>query len=375
MKKKILAVFMGVCMLFCLTACGDDTSVNKKDDTEIETEKSTEKATIEVSDGEYETFVAGSLNKEQFEFILAHSPENMQQGEYSMEDLSRLLIYISDILSGGAESYISITGWKEDNANMYYNLSDVNNMIKIVTDFQFSEENNGTCPMATVSGDTLGFCYATPSRSYSAEIESAIIEDEIMTVEYKVHIVTLEDGEWDEMRTAKLEKNEEGSYQIQSIQLEEVLIPTWQEQYEAKIAEFLGIMDYYALHDMNGDDSPELIFEKQDADFPDNYNWSMYTCNAKTGMINEIYCDYMTGLRSAVWVNPFYHGLVDISVTPGDGTVYYTHIFVDSGEFCTETLKFFTWEQEKEEREYFANYTEQLKWSELSDTNLLKMQK
>lgn len=368
MKKKLM-LFLTVFMMFSLTACG---GTNNRTSGDAGDEKEN-KNVIEVSSGDYEELLAGGLNKEQFAFILAHAPAELAEDAYSMDDLSRLLLYISDILSGGEKSYISITGWTEGyDANMYYNVADVNNMIKILTDFQFSEENNGECPAATVSGDTLAFCYATPSKGYSAEIESAVIEDDVMTVVYKVHITTFEDGEWDEMRTAVLSKNDDGLYQIQTIKTDEVLVPSWQEQYKEKLALHSESAECYTLHDMDGDGNVELIIATPDPDFPEYSDWTIYTCGTENGVIKEVYCSYSPGgVRAVVYVNPFGPGVVDAETSRFNGETYYTEVKVVDGEVSKSTINYFTWDQEAEREEYDANFTQQLEWYEMSDVSPL----
>lgn len=229
MKKRLFTLLMAVLMVFSLTACGGGTEDKESDKEreeieEVEETEETEEETItEVNGDIYEKVLAGGLNQMQLEFILAHSPAELEEGAYSMDDLSRLMLYISDVLYSGDSPEISVSAWHDDSSSfLHYNLADVNDMIKIVTDFQFSEENNGTCSAASASGDVLTFCPATPSKSYTAEIQSAIIKDDVMTVVYKVHIVTFEDGEWDEIRTAVLRKNADGLYQIKTITTNEM---------------------------------------------------------------------------------------------------------------------------------------------------------
>ena len=228
MKKKSLwqsrlVLLMIICMVFGLTACGGGKSSEEGSEQKAEQEKA-----VEVTDGKYAELLAGGLNKEQFQFVLAHLPGTLEE-TLSMNDLSNLLLYVSEYAYNDSPE-VSIEGWYEGyDGNMYFNLSDVNNMIKIVTDFQFAEENNGQCRTASVKGDTFVFLTASPSTVYKADIDVAMIEKEEMTVFYTVEIVTMEDGSWSEIRTATLCKNADGLYQIKEISTDEVIVPTSQK--------------------------------------------------------------------------------------------------------------------------------------------------
>lgn len=371
MKKKSLwksrlVLLMILCMVLSLTACG-----GKKGSAESTDNKEEQEKAVEVADKKYAELLAGGLNKEQFEFVLAHMPSALDEGSLSMDDLSNLLLYVSEFAYDDSPE-ISIDGWTEGyDANMYYNLSDVNNMIKIVTDFQFAEENNGQCRAASVAGDTFVFSTASPSTTYKADIDIAMIEKEEMTVFYTVEVISMEEGSWSEIRTATLSKNTEGFYQIKKISTDEVVIPTWQEQYETVIESNKDREGGYTLHDMDGDGKPELLLSIQDADFPDYYNWSIFTCNTQRGLMKELSVSYATGITSSTYLNPFGVGFVGRTTDRWNGDTYYTEIKISGEELVCITLRTLAW-SDSEKEEYDANFTEKVEWTKFTDLSLLK---
>lgn len=356
---------MSIGIMLVLVACGGNQ--DSTTDTEVRTEE--EKA-VEVTDAKYKELLAGGLNKQQFQFVLAHLPGTVETDGVTMEDLSRLLLYISEATYDDSPN-VSIDGWVEDDsANLYYNLSEVNNMIKIVTDFQFSEENNGACPNAMVQGDKFLFSVASPAISYKAEIDSAVIDNEEMIVFYVVDIVSMEEGKWHEVRTATLSKNEDGLYQIKKIDTDEVVIPTWQEQYEEVIVGMQGQKGGYTLEDMDGDECPELIVSIEDPAFEGTHDWTIYTCDMERGLIKELPDSYTTVLRTAIYRNPFGPGFVDCTYTSWDGMTYYSEVKFVDGRLEDTILKEFQFD-DLEKGEYHVNFTERVEWTEFTDLSLL----
>ena len=136
-----------------------------------------------------------------------------------------------------------------------------------------------------------------------------------------------------------------------------------------------GTAESYALHDMDGDSIPELIMQAPDAEFPDYYAWSIYSYNSGDGTVNQIICDHRTGLRSGSWLNPFGTGTVDITTNPGNGETFYVQLYVANGKLEQNTLNYFTWDQETEEREYFSNFKDRLEWCNITDESLINSYK
>lgn len=368
--KRLVVLIMALLVVFSLTACGGTNSESGSDAGKEEKEKA-----IEVTDEKYAELLAGGLNKEQFEFILAHMPGVLEEGALTMSDLSNLLLYISEYAYNDSPE-ISIDGWTEGyDGNMYYNLSDVNNMIKIATDFQFAEENNGQCRAASVTGDTFVFSVASPAISYKAVIKNAMIEKEKMTVFYTVEVVSMEEGTWSEIRTATLGKTADGLYQIKEIDTDEVIVPTWQEQYKDVILKSEGEDNTYTLHDMDGDGQPELILSIKNPDFDSRYDWAIYTCNTEKGLIKEIETSYATGYSTGavieIYINPNGPGFVNIETARFNGETFFSEMFIVDGEIETRFLESFTWEQESALEEYEANFTEKVEWTSITDLSLL----
>ena len=129
MKKRLFVLLMAFLVVFSLAACGSESEEGKKDEAreEIERVEETEEDTIiEVSGDMYEEVLAGGLNELQLAYILAHSPAELEEGAYSMDDLSRLMVYISDAIYYGDIPEISVSAWHDDSSSfLHYNLADI----------------------------------------------------------------------------------------------------------------------------------------------------------------------------------------------------------------------------------------------------------
>lgn len=324
-KMRIVLFMLVISMMAGLTACGGSANTENN----FVEEENRGKNGTEVNREELSELLAGGLTEEQFMFVMAHGPKTMVNKDVKMNDLLMLLLHCANWES--AESLeVPIHGWEEGEYEpyIYYDVAMVNNMISCLTDFAFSEENNGECMGVTVTGGVLQLNVASPSARNDGTILSAEIIGEEMVVNYEVTIRD-EVSETSECRTALLRKNAEGLYQVHEIYAYvEPMEEEWQVAYKDII---LGIMredsiymfdpsykDYltylpeetstyhYALHDLDLDGMPELLVKYDRGEI---YYGPIKAFTYVDGAVNELGCDITQGIMTNIYVYPEQKGL------------------------------------------------------------------
>lgn len=260
-------------------------------DTEQETE--TEEAEQEITDDQYPELLEGGLTKEQFEFALAYGPESMANGEVSIETLDTLMFRIG--MNGEYYDLGINTIGANEGAWKPYSLSEMNNYISVLTDYQFNEDDNDRYSKVQVSGETLSTFIVEPSASNYATIQKATMKDDIIRVEYEYDSVSFSDDTGEEVhntsrKVATLRKTDDGAYRVTDITDAEMLegrseayILTLQNLYSNRIWPDGTVVDVmgdisdntFAVYDVDGDGEDELIIK--------------YTSSSMAGMIEAVY--------------------------------------------------------------------------------------
>lgn len=252
-----------------------------------------EEVEMEVTDAQYPELLAGGLTKEQFEFALAYGPENMANGEVSIDVLETLVFRVG--MTGGYENLgINPLGAIEERGNPY-SLAEINNYISVLTDYQFKEEDNDRYEHAKVFGETFYNSVAEPSTSNYVTIQRATIKGDIIKVEYEFDSVRFSDDTGEEIhnpaqKVATLRKMESGRYRVTDIAdarmmagRREAYILTLENLYTNRIwpdgteVDLMGDMseNVFAVYDVDGDGEDELIIK--------------YTSSSMAGMIEAVY--------------------------------------------------------------------------------------
>ena len=257
---------------------GMEENTAEEENREAELEAEPEEAVVEVTDAQYPELLAGGLTKEQFEFALGYGPEYMSNGQVSMEDLRSLLLRIA---MDGKYHNIGIESIGEAGGKPLYRLADINNFISVLTDYQYSEQNNASQMGNEVSGDTLSVVVAEPASSNYVTIQEAKLKGDKMTVKYQIETKRFSDDTGEEEITmtnkvAVLHKIENGRYRVTDITdammaegCREAYILALENLYTNYIWPDGTVMDFYgdisqnqfAVYDIDGDGEEELIIE------------------------------------------------------------------------------------------------------------------
>ena len=176
-----------------------------------------EETPAEVKDEDYPELIAGNLTKEEVEYVLAYGPQEIPEQGFTEEEIRQILNAVCEASSRSGdiiESYGSDANW-----HPMYSAADVNRMFASFSDYQFTEENDedGVEYGVNIDGEVLTFVPATLSYVCETEIISAEYTKETMEIYYNYEC-RRESGQENVQKKAVLMPNEEGLYQITSIE-------------------------------------------------------------------------------------------------------------------------------------------------------------
>lgn len=275
-------------------AATEESAATEENEIEEENrEAEPEEVEMEVTDAQYPELLAGGLTKEQFEFALAYGPENMANGEVSIDVLDKLVFRVS--MTGEYHNLGINSIGPSEGAWKPYNLEEINNYVSVLTDYQFKEEDNNLYEYVQASGETISVFIVEPNTSNYATIQKATLKGDIMKVEYQFETVHFSDDTGEEVRNttqriAILHKTENGQYRVTDIAdarmmagRREAYILTLENLYTNRIwpdgteVDLMGDMseNVFAVYDVDGDGEDELIIK--------------YTSSSMAGMIEAVY--------------------------------------------------------------------------------------
>ena len=149
--------------------------------------------------------------------MLAYGPQEIPEQGFTEEEIRQILNAVCEASSRSGdiiESYGSDANW-----HPMYSAADVNRMFASFSDYQFTEENDedGVEYGVNIDGEVLTFVPATLSYVCETEIISAEYTKETMEIYYNYEC-RRESGQENVQKKAVLMPNEEGLYQITSIE-------------------------------------------------------------------------------------------------------------------------------------------------------------
>lgn len=228
---KVAAVTVGVCLAGGAAFYGVSQILGQQEEPEIVQEKQepeeageqqkqkqeAEETPAEVKDEDYPELIAGNLTKEEVEYVLAYGPQEIPEQGFTEEEIRQILNAVCEASSRSGdiiESYGSDANW-----HPMYSAADVNRMFASFSDYQFTEENDedGVEYGVNIDGEVLTFVPATLSYVCETEIISAEYTKETMEIYYNYECRRVS-GQENVQKKAVLMPNEEGLYQITSIE-------------------------------------------------------------------------------------------------------------------------------------------------------------
>lgn len=322
---KIAAAGIGLCLVGAGAAAiitfsqkNDERPVNTTNIEENGEEKNTgeekkpeadtkpEETETEVTDEQYPELLAGGLTKAQFQFVLGYGPVEMKGGRVSMGDLHGVVFRVG---TDGKYHDIGIeTIGNSETGLPLYRLSDINNLISVLTDYQYSEQDSDKHFNEKVSGDTLAINVAEPDDNSKTTIHKAVLKGDTMTVEYQVdrhrfNNDTGEDEYYTDNRTAILKKLENGTYRVTDI-ICETIDKARKEAYSKILMDICvnhvfpygadwgydGVSDMannkFAVYDVDADGADELILKYTTSAMADMRE-VVYNFDSRTGTTGE----------------------------------------------------------------------------------------
>ena len=182
---------------------------------ETTTEPETE-AVITLTDEDYPNYISGNLTKEEFEYTLSAitniASDALRDG-FTEGVVSGVLNQLVQTQAGVGNS-LSVKSMNEGHVGQY-SVSEINRYFSAFSHYQFTSSGM----LYTVDGDTLTLrSEASLSVDTFATIESAVIEDNVMTVVYEFNTARYGDGQdTAEQKTAVLTQLDDGMYRVTDI--------------------------------------------------------------------------------------------------------------------------------------------------------------
>lgn len=193
---------------------------------EIKLADDTQNITVkDVQDTDYEMLIAGNLNKEELQFVLAYGPQEIPEQGFQSSDYLDILNSFCDASGKNAggpmiEDYGPDANWRSQ-----YSVSDVNRLFRSFTDYQLKEGDGILAEYnVQVQGNAVVFAGASISKTSNAAITSAKYTGEEMDIYYTYDYITADmarDGvpQKKEVKKAVLKPNVDGLYQIVAIEV------------------------------------------------------------------------------------------------------------------------------------------------------------
>ena len=169
----------------------------------------------QLADDEYSSKVAGNLNKQELEFVLAYGVDEVTDNAAALHDTTFTLNELCQGVTDSREHMIQKQGTTGDGKYMYLQ-SDVNRYFSSFTDFQFTE---GYVSGATqVQDGYVIFWPAELSWSTTVSITDTSYTDSLMKIDYVYTKRSAEDGPVTSNRVATLVPVGNGLYRITKIE-------------------------------------------------------------------------------------------------------------------------------------------------------------
>lgn len=372
---------------------------NAEENAEEKVEENTE---IDVTEEQYPELLAGGLTKEQFEFVLAYGPTSMTDSNPSMDEMSNLISYTANAFNQEQSGISKISDGMDSNAD--YDLSEVNNFISVLTEYQLSEEDNDKYSHINVSGNVLHILMVSPNTTWNANILSAKLKDDEIRVEYEVTIDGEDPGYKSfytiQNRVATLKKTEDEKYRITDIVEEEINPETdckriyiqilekvknesgWLYTFEDKYKEYPVEGDTpvyeYCLYDLSGDNIPELLVRINTSwEYTGMSYWKVFTYQAsnhpsiKGNVVESVECEFSEGFASAgggrvsVNVPMDKNGLIVDSGSSFSPESYISRLTVSDGRLQEEEVTVL--DSSTDEAKGYFNGMGSLEWKDISD--------
>ena len=403
MAGKIAVAVIGLCITGGTVFYGVS-QMQPKDQTPktdvAEKQETAEKAPSvkELQDADYAKLIAGSLTKEELEFVLAYGPEEIPEQGFQDSDYGEIINSLCTAWTeNGQEPYIEEYGHTGNGSS--YSAEDLNRMFLSFTDYQLKEGDNILGDWnVSVSQDAATYGSTSTGAVAGAEITSAAYTEEEMEIYYTHSFINMgmaESGIPEKVveKKAVLKPDKTGMYRI--VNIEEVQETQAEEEesteqgqtieeiyagvkraaangepgYDFPNIETLTGQYGYFLYDLDGDGIKELIIG---AEFTDgNGTTNVRACHAysceKSGngyklktIGGEVYAE-------TLWLMADGSGIYRQEFSRGTGQIRIYKIMIQNGEFITAETPEYQFTMGDDAQMAFANTNELCQWIDINN--------